>query len=282
MPKGQEGQEAQEPKEFIEKFKRISTESILRQFEVKHRDYLEDPPSEVRTAFNAKWKEHTGSLYWQRITTVPQIMAPFDGRNDTRRSDPKGNRYRERLLFDHIFFMKVRRKQGKKIKDFFIIDGIVAETDTKRPIFGGLSVERLYDVFGDKTAAIIINDSKKEPRGNIKADIEIDVEAYWEVQFAPQKDGNDTKAVELTVEGNSLRMLRMEKVIMPGFYLENSDNTTKDIFSHESGEGRKVVGKVQKYPYTVLRQATMEEFLAFKEVGNQKQRKYEADKEGVA
>lgn len=285
MPKGQEGQEAQEPKmddndkEFIDEFKRIATEVILRQYEAKNRERLSEPSPNIYMAFNAKWKELTDNLYYQQITAVPQVMAPFDGKSDTRRSDPRSMNYRESVKFKKIFWQKIKQRIGKKMRDSYSIDGIVAENDMKRSIFGRLSPERLYLVFGDKIADNIVNDAKKEKRGELDVNIEIDVEAYWEVQFAPQKDQNDELDVRLSVEGICLRSQRMVPVIIPGFFLEDADHTTKDIHSHEPGKGRQVIGKVQKYPYTVLRKATLEEHLTALEIGNKAQREAERKEE---
>lgn len=284
MPKDQEDQETQESKinaedkQFVDEFKRIATESILRQYENKNRKRLEEPSVPVFMAFNSKWKELTGKPYYQAVTIVPQVYSPLDGKNDTRRSDPRAMNYREPLRFNKIIWQKIMQKIGKKMKAHYQIDGIITETDTKRSIFGRLSVERLYEVFGGKNAGKIIDDAKKEKRGEVKFDIDIDVEAYWRVQFAPQKDQNDTLDVRLKVEGVCLRPLRMIPVIIPGFFLENADHTTKDIFTHEPGKGRKVVGKVQKYPYTVFEKVTQEEYLIDLAAGNKEQR--EAERKG--
>ena len=284
MPKnGQDGseEETQEPEvsdedsEFIDKFSRIPSERILKQFEAKHRDFLEYPSRVIKEAFDKKWMELTGSPYWQRITTIPQVISPWRGSTDTRRGNPKAVNYREPLRFNKIFWTKIRQKMGKRFKDWFVIDGIVVETGTKRSIFGRLSTERLYEVFGDTIANKIILKTKKENRGEIDVDIEIQVEAYWEVNFAPQKDQSDTYDVRLSVEGICLRFLRMTDVPVPGFYLENADNTTKPIHEHTSGKGLQIVGYVQKYPYTVLRQISYEEFLDAKEKGNAIQREAE-------
>lgn len=285
MPKGQEGQEAQEPqtsakdKDFISEFRSISTESILLQYEGKNRDRLEEPPYAVYRAFNAKWKELTGKRYHQTVTTVPQVFSPFDGKNDTRRSDPRAMNYREPLRFNKIIWQKIRQKIGKRMRDSYQIDGIVTDTDKLRSIFGRLSVERLYEVFGNKNAGEIIDGAKKEKRGELQVDIDVDVEAYWRVQFAPQKDQNDTLDVRLKVDDVCLRPLRMIPVIIPGFHLEDADHTTKDIFTHEPGEGRKSIGKEQKYPYTVFEKVTQEAYLIDLAKGNKEQRESERKKE---
>ena len=126
MPKGQEDQEAQEPKweVFVDKFNSIDMEALLRSFEIKERDRIRTAPFNVRDAFDIKWNKLTKQPYFQAITTVQQVMAPFDGRNDTRRSDPKSLNYREPIAFTKIFWQKIRRKRGKKMHDFFIIEGL--------------------------------------------------------------------------------------------------------------------------------------------------------------
>ena len=196
MSKGQEDQEAQEPKweVFVDKFNSLGMESLLRSFEIKEREKIGNSPLNVRDSFDKKWRELTGKPYYQAITTVQQVMAPFDGRNDTRRSDPRSLNYREPITFTKLFWQKIRRKRGKKMHDFFIIEGLT-EAGARRPLFGGISVERLFMVFGDNIASMIVADAKKEGRGELKENIEIPVEGYWEVQFAPQKDTNDEKDV---------------------------------------------------------------------------------------
>lgn len=280
MPKGQEGQEAQEPKwdVFVDKFNSIEIESLIRAFEIKERDKISNAPLDVRDSFDRKWRELTKQSYFQAITTVQQVMAPFDGKNDTRRSDPRSLNYREPIAFIKFFWQKIRRKRGKKMYDFFIIEGLTAQ-GKRRPLFGGISVERLFMVFGDKIATRIIADSKKEGRGELEESMELSVEGYWEVQFAPQRDSNDEKDTRIFIEGVCLRMQRMVPVIVPGFFLEGADHTTKPIFTHEPGRGRQKVGSIQKYPYTVLRQATMEEYLVQKAKGDAEQREHERREE---
>jgi len=285
MAKGQEGSEAQEPKlsnedeELIGKFKAISIERILREFEAKRRDEIGSSSLYVRDAFDRKWKALTGKPYFQAITTVKQVFSPTDGRNDLQRGDPKSMNYREDLRFSKVSWQKIRRRIGKKLTDLYLIDGTVKDTGTVRPIYRNLALDQLYRIFGDKLAAEIVADSKKEDRGEKDVDIDLSIEAFWEVQFAPQKDQYDTKDVRLTVEDVCLRFLRMIPVIVNGYHLENADHATKDIYTHEPNKGRQVVGKVQKYPYTVLRKASMEEFLAQKEAGNAQQREAERREE---
>uniref|UniRef100_A0A6H1ZL18 Uncharacterized protein n=2 Tax=viral metagenome TaxID=1070528 RepID=A0A6H1ZL18_9ZZZZ len=282
MSKGQ-NQEGQELKgtdnKFIDEFDKTSTEAELRAYEIRNRDRISDASLFVRDAFDKKWKDIIGKPYFQAITTIPQVMAPFDGKNDTRRSDPRSLNYRESILFKTIYWQRIRRTIGKKIKDFFIIDGLVSSTKTKRPILTNLSVERLFAVFGKEVADKIIATAKREDRGEIDINTQIDVQGYWQVQFAPQKDQYDTPDVRLFLEGVCIRFKRMTEVILPGFYLENADHTTKPIYTHDPGKGRMKVGEIQKYPYTVLRQATMEEYLAELEKGNKEQREFEKKQE---
>jgi len=279
MAKGQEGSEAQEPNALVKDFSEIVMERGIREWEVKHRDDIANESLIVRDTFDKKWKSLTGKPYFQAITTVKQVFSPVDGRNDLERGDPRSMNYREALKFSKVLWHKIRRRVGKKLTDLYLIDGIVKDTGTSRPIYRNLAIDQLYLIFGDKLASEIIAASKKEDRGEKEIDIDLSIEAFWEIQFAPQKDQYDTKDVRLTVEDVCLRFLRMIPVIVNGYHLENADHATKDIYSHDPEKGRQIVGKVQKYPYTVLRKASMEEFLAQKESGNAQQREAERRQE---
>ena len=65
---------------------------------------------------------------------------------------------------------------------------------------------------------------------------------------------------------------RRQRVILPGFYIEVADNATRDTFSQEPGIGRKKVGTILEYPYSVLRESTRQEYLKMKAAGDHIQR----------
>jgi len=268
---------------FIDEFRRMGARAALEGYEVKHRARLAKASIMVLSEFDRVWNKITGNRYIQPITSVQVVAPPSNGLNDTRRGDPKGNNYRETLPFVQLEWTKIRRKLGRKNDkrwiDFFIIEG-TPKHGKKRLLYNNLAVSQLYILLGDKIAKQIIDTAKKEKSGVIDVNVDLSVEGYWEVQFAPQRDQNDTPDVRLSVDNLLLRFQRMIPVIVNGFHLENADNAMRDIIKHEGGtgkfpEGRKVVGKVQKYPYTTLRKSSYEEFMDRLEAGNNAQREHE-------
>lgn len=263
---------------FIDEFRRVGTEAIIRGYEVKNRKRLADASLVVLSEFDKLWKKFTGKRYIQTVTTVPSAVPPTDGFNDTQRGDPKSMKYRQPIHFNELSWTKIRRRIGKKLADLFIIEGTPID-GVKRPIFKNMSIEQLYNILGDKTAKAIIAAGKKDMTGDMPVDIELPVEGYWEVQFAPQKDQNDTKDVRLCVDNLLLRFQRMVPVVVNGFHLEDADNAMRDVIKHDGPEGRKVVARVQKYPYTVLRPSSYEVFHSKLNSGNAAQRQFEKEKE---
>jgi len=71
----------------------------------------------------------------------------------------------------------------------------------------------------------------------------------------------------------------MVPVVVNGFHLEDADNAMRDVIKHDGPEGRKVVARVQKYPYTVLRPSSYEVFHSKLNSGNVAQRQFEKEKE---
>ena len=250
---------------FIDEFKRISAEGILRDYEKKHRERINEASLIVKDAFDKQWKKVTGNSYYQPVTTV-QPPQPVFGRNNTERSDPRSRKYQADIVFGTIRWNKVRRKLGKKFKDLYTLEGEVKATGASRPIFQNLDPDRLKYVVGDDPAGKML--AAKENNGEINGDFNLKVEGYWEVLFSPAKSENDPVDVRLMWEGQCLIIKRMKEVVLPGFYLEVADNATRDHFIQTPEQGRKKIGVIQEYPYTVLREASRDEFLAQKAAGD--------------
>jgi hypothetical protein len=266
--KGQEGKSTQEQEDkFIDEFKRISQELILRGYETKNRAKILSSSFLVRDTFDKKWTEIIGSAYFQPITTAP-VELPMYGKNVARRFNPASTEYKTEVTFTEVTWQKTRKKIGKKYQDFFNLTGIEAVTKSPRPIFQNLSYDRLVNVLGESLAIKITKEAKTEPTGNIKGPLDIWVEGFWEVQFAPMKDPNDPKDVRLTWENQCLIIKRMTPVVLPGFYLENADHATRDTYEQSPERGRVKVGTIQEFPYTVLREATMEEYVEMRATGD--------------
>jgi hypothetical protein len=164
----------------------------------------------------------------------------------------------------------IRRKISGKETALYILHGEVAGNGSVRPIFNNLGANRVKTILGKKAAEKIISDSSDEEtaEGEVKGAFELEVEGYWEVQFAPMSSQNDTVDVRLFWEGQCLIMKRMVPVVLPGFYIEVADNAIRDHYIQNEKVGRKKVGNVQQYPYTVFREATAEEYLTQKAHGD--------------
>lgn len=288
MTEGQEPVKGQEPvldsvdAKFIDEFKRMAQEHILRAYETKHTQKIINASLIVRDAFDKKWKEITGQPYFQAITTMKPSLAAFDRRNDVSVSNPQALGYQEVVDFKSITWHLFKRKIGKKMRDNYTIDGI-STIGTFRPIARNLSVEQLYNVLGDDMASKIRMSAKNKDTDTLDGlNAPIAVEGFWQVRFAPQKDQNDTIDVRPCVNGLVLRMLRMRDVIVPGYFLADCDQGTRPIYTHEPGKGRQKIGSIQKYPYTVMRKSSLEEYLEEKKKGDAEQREFERKQEEVA
>jgi len=255
----------QPDEKLIDEFKRIAAEGILRDYEKKNRDRINEASFITKDAFDKQWVKVTGNSYYQPVTTVQPPQATF-GKNNTERSDPRSRKYQANVVFSRIEWNKVKRKIGKKFKDLYVLDGDVKETGQQRPIYQNLDIDRLKYVVGPESAEKIV--SMKVDHGEIKGVFDLKVEGYWEVNFSPAKSENDPIDVRLIWEGQCLIIKRMVPVVLPGFYLEVADNATRDHFIQTPQQGRKKIGVIQEYPYTVFREASRDEFLAQKASGD--------------
>lgn len=261
-----------ECQEFVGEFQQILTEVNLRAFEHKNRDKIAGMPFAVRDLFDKHWEKLTGKGYYQPITTAPVVM-PFGGQNNKERSDPKSRDYCARIVFSSVSWQKIpRRKIGKKFVDLFNLKGVEQDTQEERPIYQNLDGERLKTILGVKAKDKIVEQAKTIDHGELEGPFEIKVEGYWLVTFSPQQSPNDTKDVRLMWEGQCLIVQRMKEVVLPGFYIEVADHALRDHYTQTPQEGRKKVGTIQEYPYTVIREATRQEYLEMKAKGDEIQR----------
>jgi hypothetical protein len=104
-------------------------------------------------------------------------------------------------------------------------------------------------------------------------------EQYWVLSFQDRFSKNETEAVPLSVNGETLVFHRGKEVIVPQRFRECADNTRQQIFEHfndsiinEENSGRKVIGWKKTYPYTVVRESNEAEFKAMKAKGDEELR----------
>lgn len=91
---------------------------------------------------------------------------------------------------------------------------------------------------------------------------------YWEVIFQPKGRPDDPDDVNLVHNGECLQMQRDIPVILPGPFLEVADHGVYPTYIQMPGQSRKIGGYVKFFPYTVLREATKEEYFAMKAEGD--------------
>ena len=268
----------QKTQELQDVFSKIQTERELREWEQKNREKILESDFVTQRAFDDHWKDVAGDRYFQPVTMAPPTMPAF-GRNNTERSDPKSRKYRAKESFKRIIWQKIRRKINGEEVFLFNLQG---ETNYEaiRPIFQNLDNKRLHDILGDKAAKQILKQAIDDIQGDIDGSFILSVEGFWEVVFAPMKSESDTKDVELHWEGQCLLIQRQKPVVLPGFYIEAADNATRDHYTHIKGQGRKKVGVIQQYPYTVMREATFDEFTEQKKAGDKIMRDKIAREEG--
>jgi hypothetical protein len=90
------------------------------------------------------------------------------------------------------------------------------------------------------------------------------VEKYYRVVFSAKSSPTQPDDVELSVNGETLLMQRDKEIIIPGRYKEVADHAEQISFKQLPGIDRKVQGKIKTFPYTMMGEATREEYLSQK------------------
>jgi hypothetical protein len=269
MPK--QGQEDKKSQELLADVLDITHEASLRKWEQANRDRLMACQS-VWPEFNDHWTKVTGNPYFQPITTIADIpQGVFKKEQSPGRINPKSKDYKTVEVFKEIIWEKRLQSIGSKKKrfTFFTLKGLTLKNGTERIIAQNIRPERVSQYIGKKLADQIRSDAKTKSEGRInKLELKVEVEGFWEVIFAPRGSKEDPLDVTLNWEGQCLQMQRNVPVILPGHYLEVADNATYPVYIQTPEQSRKITGHVQFFPYTVLREATYEEYLAMKREGD--------------
>ena len=93
-------------------------------------------------------------------------------------------------------------------------------------------------------------------------------EKFYRVRFAAKSHPNDEDVVTLGVNGEMLVIQREQDVVIPERFLEVANHAIVPQYRQLPGLARKVVGKVQTYPYANLGEATESEFIRLRNEGN--------------
>lgn len=91
------------------------------------------------------------------------------------------------------------------------------------------------------------------------------------VRFHAKGHDTDPNDVILSVNGDTLVLMRNKIVIIPNSFRECADHATYEKFEVQPGQERKVSAVIQKYPYDYLGIATEAEYRTMRDAGNKTQ-----------
>lgn len=246
---------------LIDDFKPIKTQAALRQWEKLHRDEIKGSDFQTKELFDTKWKAVVGASYFVGITEldIPKLQHQAGG----SRIDPAANLYKTERVFNSITWKRAVFTKGKGIEketfESYEISGIHSEDERFRLIAIRCKPERVTDYLGNDLAKKVLAAKAKE--GTIDGlELPIMVEGHWEVQFTAKGSKWDKNDVEIQWEGQCLQMQRSVPIILPGRYIEVNDHARYPFFMKVGDQPRKIVGWVQHFPCTPMREATKKEY----------------------
>jgi hypothetical protein len=108
-----------------------------------------------------------------------------------------------------------------------------------------------------------------------------EAEKIYKVIFNAKTNPNDQDDVHLAVNGEQLVLKREEIVFLPGRFLEAARNATVPQFRQLPNKPRKVVGKVNVYPFEIKGEGTRQDFLNMLRVGTARTKEH-VEKYGMA
>jgi hypothetical protein len=266
----QESHKGKEAQELIKQFTGLKRSVSLKQWEKLHRDQLQKAPFEVKDAFDRHWTAVTGASYWTPVTDIP--VPQLSSHELPGRIDPKSRAYLTQRTFTSIRWKKHVYTTGKGLEKEthyrYELSGDHSHGNT-RFIAKKCKPERIVDYLGTGLSDQILEAGKTDDQGEITGlNHPVSIEGHWEVRFSGKASKDDNEWVELQHEGRCLQIMRNEPVILPGGFVEVNDNATHSVFVQTPEQPRKIIGTIQHFPCTVLREATEREFRAQKEEGD--------------
>jgi hypothetical protein len=264
--------EALEPKDqkIAKEFIGLINRDALTLYERSNQAKILDSSIHVRDLFDKHWRDITGDPYFSPIT------AKSVQQQATSTLHPKTVNYRVKRIFTalrwvkHVNEIPTGKGETRRLISFDVFGTLQGGKEIA--IDRNIDTSQMASAFPAGIIQEIIRNSNKatELEGEIKlaSPVEISIIGYWEVIFSPQSNRDDPEDVTLTHNGTCLQIKRNEKVILPGYYLEIADNATFPKFIQTPEVSRKIVAYVQFFPYTVLREATEEEYFAKKREGD--------------
>ena len=269
----------EEWKDFIKGFQAISVEAVIKQWEGVNREKIKKAPFQVKDLLDAHWRSITGGSLFELVTEIDlqRLQQPTAGR-----IDPKSLHYKTERIFHTVYWKKTTLIVGKGIEREERVSYQLSGVHTKAPpdwqdrepawerlIVNRCKPSRLIDHLGEALAKDILKQKKIVDKGTFSdVEVPIRVEGHWEVSFAGRQNKWEKNYAEIQHEGLCLQMQREVPVILPGFFIEVNDNARHPIFMKIGDQPRKIVGWVQHFPLTVMRESTWEEYRIAKAQGD--------------
>jgi len=173
----------------------------------------------------------------------------------------------EQLKNDNAFIQEFKMMAGTKLSTYEQEnrDRIVEASVVVRNAFDHKWKTVIGTSYFQPVTTIIKPDVRKTERVDPKSK---GYKGFWEVLFSPKAKPDDQNDVTLSVDGVCLQMKREAPVVLPGPYLEVADHGVYPTYIQLPGQDRKIAGRIKFFPYTVLREATEEEYIAQKASGD--------------
>jgi len=255
---------------FIKEFSGIDKKNPLELYERAHQKQIMESSIYVRDAFDRHWKTVTGNFYFSPITLRSKAEDGTLGGT----LHPKTVKYRVKRTFVSLRWKKnlhevpIRSGETRKIISFDAFGTM--ENGQEVAIERNVEPNALIAILGENLTQQVTQAGKTKFEGviDLQPPQEIPIIGYWEVIFSPGSNREDPEDVTLTHNGNCLQIKRNEKVVLPGYYLEIADNGTFPKYIQTPEQSRKIVGWMQFFPYTVLREATEGEYVRQKKEGD--------------
>ena len=266
----QDSREDAKVQELIKEFKSLTTQPALRQWEKSHREEIRKGAVYIKLKFDEHWQHIMGESYLVQVTEIDFNRLQMQ-KNIPGRIDPKGNNYKTERIFTKIEWKKNVTITGRGVaREEWITYELRGDhtLGRARVMDTRCKPERLIDYLGETEAEKILKLPKKDVKGIIEGiELPIMVEGHWEVLFGGKGSKFDKDDVEIQWEGQCIQAQRQVPVILPGKYIEVLDNARYPVFMKVSDQPRKIVGWVQHFPFTTMREATKEEYDTMKAEG---------------
>ena len=163
-------------------------------------------------------------------------------------------------------FLRLKDTNIDEVREALIAHGFIRRVDKlKQPI----AEHRLTE----KARKMLLNDEDAEQViPTVKALIEAHRKVFkvLKVRFHAKAKENDPDDVVLSCNAEKLVFQREQEVFVPGMFLEVSDHAVFQTFKQLPNEQRKVTGTIRKYPYDILGEGTMDDYLLQRREGTRK------------